>query len=101
MNVIPVDTAKGVFFKVLETTDKSQMAVMTLQSGENSGYENAHTGDQIIYIIEGEARAVVEGKEGRIKKGEAAIIPAGSQHQIFNDNDDTLFFLSLYAPPQY
>ena len=101
MKSIPVEKSKGVFFKVLETTEESQVAVMTLKLGEDSGAESVHTGDQIVYIIEGEARVLVSGEEVRVKKGEAAIIPAGAEHRIFNEKKETLFILSLYAPPQY
>lgn len=101
MQIIPVDTSKGEFFKILATTDKSQIGVMTLESGGDSGPEDVHSGDQIIYLIEGEARVVIDEEEGRVKKGEAIIIPAKAKHHIYNDGKGALFFLTMYAPPQY
>ena len=101
MHVISVDEHKGVFFKILATTDKTQVGVMTLKPGGDSGPEDIHTGDQILYIIEGTARLVVSSEDIRIQKGEALIIPTKAKHHIYNDGDTELFFLTMYAPPQY
>ena len=101
MRIIPIDKSKGEFFKILATTDKSQVGVMTLKPGGDSGPEDIHTSDQIIYLIEGEARLVVDGKDVQVKKGEAAIIPAGAQHHIYNDGKEDLFFITIYSSPQY
>ena len=77
---------------------------MTLKPGGDSGPEDVHTGDQIVYIIEGKARVVVNGTEENVQEGEAAIIPAGAQHHIYNDETaggKELFFLTMYSSPQY
>jgi len=101
MQIIPIDGSEGEFFKILATTDKTQIGVMTLNSGEDSGPEDIHTGDQIIYLIAGKARLVVNIETIAIKKGEAFIISTQAKHHIYNDSDETLFILTMYAPPQY
>lgn len=101
MDIHAADNAKGAFFKVLATTNKSQVAVMTLQSGEDSGEGDIHAGDQVIYIVEGEARVVVGDEEGIARKGDVAVIPARSPHRIYNNADTTLFFISFYSSPEY
>lgn len=101
MNIISTRDFKGNFFSVLETTDKSQVAVMTIAPGKDSGPEETHSGDQIVYVIEGEARITIDNEEGKAKKGDLVVIPAGAAHHIYNDGKDDLFFLTLYTPPQY
>lgn len=102
MQITSADGNKGAFFKVLATTEKSQVAVMTLKPGADSGEGDIHTGDQVIYIVEGEARVVVGGEEGIAKKGDVAVIPAGSPHRIYNNSSDKdLFFVTFYSSPQY
>lgn len=96
-----MNVRKGEFFKVLGGTEKSQIAVMSIKPGEDSGEEGVHTGDQILYVIDGEARAVVAGEEEKVKQGEALIIPAKTKHRIYNDGPKELFSLNFYAPPQY
>ncbi|RJR12622.1 cupin domain-containing protein [Candidatus Parcubacteria bacterium] len=99
--IISAHSAKGAFFKVLATTEKSQVAVMTLEPGEDSGEGDIHTGDQVIYILEGEARVVVKDEEGIARKGDVTVIPAQSPHRIYNNVGATLFFLSFYSSPEY
>lgn len=45
---------RGEFFRVLQQT-RSQTAVMTIAPGADAGPEEEHDGDQIIYVVEGEA----------------------------------------------
>ena len=101
MKIVSVNDFKGNFFSVLETTDKSQVCVMTIGPGKDSGPEETHSGDQIVYVIEGEARITVDNEEGHGKKGDIIVIPTGVRHHIYNDGKEDLFFLTLYAPPQY
>ena len=92
---------KNHFFKVIGTTEQSQVAVMTLKSGGDSGPEDIHAGDQVVYVIEGEARVVINGEEGKVGAGEIVVISADSQHHIYNDGDTDLFVLNFYSSPEY
>jgi len=94
-------SSKGVFFKILADTPLSQVGVMTLAPGADSGPEEIHTGDQIIYIIEGEASVEVNKEKMTMKVGDITIISKGAQHHIYNAGSSDLFFLTMYAPPQY
>ena len=40
---------------MLQQTERSQTAVMTIEPGEDAGPAEEHAGDQIIYVVEGEA----------------------------------------------
>ena len=53
MSVMNVDGYRGRFFEVLQETERSQTAVMTIGPGEDAGPEEVHAGDQVIYVIEG------------------------------------------------
>ena len=46
---------RGRFFKVLQQTERSQTAVMTVEPGADGGPEETHAGDQVVYVIEGDA----------------------------------------------
>ncbi len=92
---------KGTFFKILATTPHSQVGTMTIEPGSDSGPEDIHPGDQIIYIIEGTARVVINGKTTTATQGTVLAIPAQAQHHIYNDETSELFFLTIYAPPAY
>ena len=50
MDKVNVFAHKGAFFKVLAGTERSQLAVMTLRPGQDSGGEEGHAGDQLVLI---------------------------------------------------
>jgi mannose-6-phosphate isomerase-like protein (cupin superfamily) len=92
---------RGEFFRVLQRTSRTQCAVMTLAPGTDGGPAEEHGGDQIVYVIEGEAVLRVEGQEHRIGAGTLITIPAGATHDVRNPGSTPLFFLTVYAPPEY
>jgi mannose-6-phosphate isomerase-like protein (cupin superfamily) len=101
MDVRDVMRHRGEFFRVLQQTDRSQTAVMTIPPGEDAGPEETHRADQIIYIVEGEALVRVAGDEQRAAAGALVMIPAGARHHVHNPGRVPLFFVTIYAPPAY
>jgi len=98
-----VDTVKGRgrFFEILQQTERTQTAVMTVGPGQDAGPEETHPGDPVVYIIEGEAGVRVAGKEHRAGAGGLLMVPAGTPHHVRNPGEAPLFFVTDYAPPAY
>jgi mannose-6-phosphate isomerase-like protein (cupin superfamily) len=98
-----VDTARhrGELFTVLQQTQRSQTAVMTIAPGADAGPEERHAGDQIVYVVEGEALVRIDGAEHRAGPGALVMIPAGARHHVHNPGSVPLFFVTMYAPPEY
>ena len=98
-----VDVARyrGRFFQVLQQTERSQTAVMTIEPGADAGPEEEHTGDQVLFVLEGEAEARVGETRHRVAAGACVMIPAGTRHHVRNVGATPLFFLTVYAPPVY
>jgi len=101
MNVCDVTRHRGEFFRVLQQTDRSQTAVMTIPPGQDAGPEETHRADQIIYIVEGEAVLRADDEERRVSAGALVMIPAGARHHVRNPGRTPLFFVTIYAPPEY
>src|SRR5919109_3409525 len=101
MDVRDVTRYRGEFFRVLQETERSQTAVMTIAPGEDAGPEETHRADQIIYIVEGEALMRVGGEEQCAAAGALIMIPAGARHHVHNPGRVPLFFVTIYAPPAY
>ena len=99
--LIDVFKHRGRFFEILQQTERSQTAVMTVGPGQDAGPEETHRGDQVIYVIEGEAVVRVAGKEHRAGAGALLMVPAGTPHQVANAGKVPLFFVTVYAPPAY
>ncbi|HEU4369696.1 MAG TPA: cupin domain-containing protein [Methylomirabilota bacterium] len=92
---------RGELFRVLQQTSRTQSAVMTIAPGADGGPEETHGGDQIVYVLEGDAVVRIEGREHRAEAGTLITIPGGARHHVQNRGTTPLFFLTVYAPPEY
>lgn len=101
MKIYNINKQKGNFFKVLGKTEYSQIATMTIEPGSDSGPENIHPGDQVVYVIEGEMNLTINDKPYNLSAGQLIQIPPQAHHQIKNKGEQDLFFLNIYTPPAY
>ena len=92
---------RGAFFRVLQETAHSQTAVMTVAPGQDAGPEETPTGDQLVYVVEGQAELRVGPERLTAGPGALVLIPAGTLHHVRNAGPAPLFFLTVYAPPVY
>jgi mannose-6-phosphate isomerase-like protein (cupin superfamily) len=99
--IVDIGKFRGKFFEVLQETSRSQTAVMTIAPGQDAGPEETHEGDQVIYVIDGEAVVRVDEAEHRAATGACVMIPAGARHHVKSVGASPLFFLTIYAPPAY
>jgi mannose-6-phosphate isomerase-like protein (cupin superfamily) len=95
--------ANNYFRQVLFTGKHAQLVVMCLQPGEEIGNEVHEHVDQFFRIELGEAKFVFNSKETHIvKNGEAAIVPAGTYHNIINNSKTKqLKLYTIYSPPNH
>ena len=88
------------FRQVLETGEHAQLVVMTLAAREEIG-EETHEGDQILFFVEGEGEAILEGESSPVRPGDYVFVPAGTLHNFVNTGSDPLRLLTTYAPPEH
>lgn len=63
-----------------------------------SAPRHTHPGDEISYILEGEAELLIDGEPPRVvKAGEAFVIPAGKVHGARNTGEVPLRFVGVYV----
>lgn len=63
-----------------------------------SAARHTHAGDEISYILEGEAELLVDGEPARVvKAGEAFVVPAGKVHGARNTGGAVLRFVGVYV----
>lgn len=91
------------FFEVLQTTERSQTAVMTLAPGAASSSEpNIHPkSDQVVLLVDGELTAEIGEEKRRMRSGDIVIVPAGTPHKFTNSGEAEAKAFSTYAPPAY
>jgi mannose-6-phosphate isomerase-like protein (cupin superfamily) len=88
------------FRRTLETGEQAQLVVMTIQPGEEIG-EETHEGDQILFFVEGEGEAVLDGESRAVGPGDYVFVPAGTLHNFVNSGSEPLRLLTTYAPPEH
>ena len=105
---IEKDTLDNETFRtVLFTGDHSQLTVMSLQAGEEIGLEAHDDRDQFIRLERGTAKLVMGpaqdqlDEEHTLEDDWAAIIPAGTWHNVINVGDGPLKLYSIYSPAEH
>jgi len=102
MNVANIGSAVD-WFQVLQTTERSQTAMMTLEPGAATGEKaEAHAkSDQVLLVLEGELIGEVGDERPRVKKGDVIIIEAGTKHRFANASAKPAVTFNVYSPPAY
>ena len=90
------------WFEVLQTSDKSQTAMMTLEPGKSSGAKEGHKkSDQVLLLLEGELDGEIGDEQATLQRGDVLLIPAGVKHRFTNQSDKSAVTFNVYAPPEY
>jgi mannose-6-phosphate isomerase-like protein (cupin superfamily) len=91
------------WFLILQTSKKTQTAVMTLQPGQSSGEKaEAHeNSEQVLLVLQGEVFAEIEGTRRTLKEWDAILIPAGMPHKFTNKSQREAVTFNTYSPPEY
>lgn len=89
--------------KVLQTTDRSQTAVMTLKPGASTGDhpESHEKSQQVLLLVEGEVLAELDQEQERLKAGDVVVIPPGVKHKFTNQGRTPAVTFNVYCPPEY
>jgi len=85
----------------LATGEEAQVVMMSISPKTNPNNEvgmETHTFDQVIFIINGHAKAIVNQKEYDLHTGDMVFIPLGTPHNVINLNPDKpLKLMSVYS----
>ena len=91
------------WFDVLQTTEHTQVAIMTLEPGKSSGSkpEGHKKSDQVLLVLEGEVEGEIGDDTIAMHKGDVVIIPAGTKHKFTNRSSADVVTFNTYSPPEY
>ncbi len=67
-------------------------------AGSRPGGHRHDVQEEIIYILEGSGRMMVEDGEIRLEPGVTVYIPPGVDHAVINDGDRTIRLITLFSP---
>jgi len=90
-------------FSVIDTSQGSQTAWMTLAPGEGSGpKENEHArSEQVLFLVEGELHAEVGDRAFTMKSGDSVIVAKEVPHRFENRGQRPAVTFNVYTPPAY
>jgi len=93
----------GSGFKILETTERSQTGLLTLEVGEATGDKpSTHAeSDQVLVVLQGELTAEVGGESEVLDIGDAVTVPAKTPHRFINTGHQRAITFSVYALPAF
>lgn len=99
-NLIEQTLANEYFRQVVATNKHSQLVLMSILPAEDIG-EEVHELDQILYIVQGNGKAVLDGQETEIGVGDVINVPEGTLHNVINIGSDSLKLFTVYAPAEH
>lgn len=87
--------------KVIYTDSNQQIALMSLNVGENI-HKEKHSGSQFFRIESGNGVAIIKNKTIRLKDGISLTVPKNTLHEIINTSKTKeLKLYTIYSPPQH
>ncbi len=95
------------FRTALWTGEHMQLTLMSINPGEDIGFEVHPNVDQFIRVEEGGGILVMGEQKDfldfqkTVSAGDALFIPAGKWHNLVNSGRRPLKLYSIYAPPQH
>ena len=89
----------GSVFANMVMTEDTRIILTRIPPGSSIGEHIQSTGDDVNYVLEGEGKAVCDGKEEILSPGVCHVCPKGSEHSIVNDGEaDLLLFTTVPMP---
>lgn len=87
--------------RVLETTDRLQLVLMTIPVGGEIGEEVHSDTDQALVVVQGRGEARLEGDRHEVGAGDVVIVPAGTRHNVVTSGAQPLRLYTFYSPPHH
>ena len=89
------------FRQVLETGEKTQIVIMSIKPGTDIGMETHPDNDQVLYLVEGEGKVILNGQEESFKKGDVVLVRAGTEHNFVTVGESPMKIITTYSPPHH
>ncbi|MCL4415428.1 MAG: cupin domain-containing protein [Actinobacteria bacterium] len=89
------------FRQVLETSDHTQVVIMSIPPQGEIGSEVHPDNDQILYLVDGEGRVVLDGSEEPFRKGDLVLVKAGVEHNFITVGTEPMKIITTYSPPHH
>ena len=76
------------------------MCMIQIAPGETVKPAHSHpNGEEVIYIVSGSGKVMVDGKVEEVKAGCAVLFPQGKVHMLSNTGAEEMKVVCFFAPP--
>jgi mannose-6-phosphate isomerase-like protein (cupin superfamily) len=100
-NIDQIAKENSFFRHVLQTGAHTQVVVMSIPAGGEIGEETHEDNDQILYLVEGEGKVVLDGEETAYEQHDLVLVKAGTRHNFVNTGSTDLKIVTTYSPAHH
>ena len=84
-----------------ETSGAKQCSMAVIRVAPGASVKPAHShpqGEEVIYILSGYGRVLIDGEVGPVKAGCAVLFPQGKVHILHNQSEEEMKVACFFAP---
>jgi mannose-6-phosphate isomerase-like protein (cupin superfamily) len=74
---------------------------MSIPPGGDIGEETHADTDQVLYLVNGEGKVVLNGEKHTFKKHDLVLVNAGTKHNFINTGEEDMKIITMYSPPHH
>lgn len=89
------------FRHVLESGKNTQVVIMSIPVGGEIGMETHPDNDQVLLLLSGEGKVVLNSEEAPYQAGDVVLVRAGTEHNFINTGSEPLKIITTYSPPHH
>ena len=89
------------FRRVLETGPHTQVVIMSIPPGGEIGEETHPDNDQVLHLVDGAGRVMLNGDVADFRAGDLVLVPAGTRHNFTAGPDTPMKIVTTYSPPHH
>ena len=85
-----------------ESLDPQHLSACEIRVAPGEKVRPAHShpnGEELIYIIRGTGRVMIDGAVDQVREGTTVLFPQGSVHMLHNTGEEEMKVVCFFAPP--
>lgn len=100
-NILKSARENEYFRRVLDSAQNTQIVVMIIPPGGEIGMETHPDNDQVLLLVAGTGKVILNGEEAPYETGDVVLVRAGTEHNFVNTGDEPLKIVTTYSPPHH
>jgi mannose-6-phosphate isomerase-like protein (cupin superfamily) len=100
-NILHAARSNDAYRRVLFTGARFQTVLMTIPAGQDIGVEVHPNVEQLIFIADGQGKAILNGIVSALGPGDVLVVTPGTRHDVVNTGPEPLRLYTVYAPPNH